>query len=565
MEFILRLDVSRKEFKKEKVEKNYRWLGGRGLGATILNKEIDSTCHPLGDENKLVIAPGLLAGTMAPSFGRISFCAKSPLTYGIKEANAGGTAAQKLDRLGFKAIIVEGGQPKDGPWVVRIGLNGCEFVLAGELAGKRNYEVVAALRKSFGEKVGVISIGPCGEMQMAAASIAVTDLDGRPSRHAARGGLGAVMGSKKLKAIVIDDSGASRVALHDSEAFQKTVQGLVEVLKADKGSPRAYATFGTPFTVQFVNTLGSMPTKDYQAGSFENAESISGQTIKEINTRRGGKMHPCMPGCVTQCSIVFFAEDGSHITSALEYETLVMLGSNLEIGDLDAIAQMDRLCDELGLDTIETGSALAQAMKAGLLEFGNSQQVRQALHDIERGTPFGRILGQGTFFLSRAFGLDRVPAILGQAIPAHDPRVCKPVGVTYATSPMGADHTAGIDYRDSLSREGQVKRSKNAQILMATIDSVGYCMLALPTKQPAIYPIIADLLNGRYGLQLMGEDIPKIGVSTIREELIFNKKAGIDPNQLQIPKFLREEPLPPQQAVFDVPYEEIREIWADMD
>jgi aldehyde:ferredoxin oxidoreductase len=242
-----------------------------------------------------------------------------------------------------------------------------------------------------------------------------------------------------------------------------------------------------------------------------------------------------------------------------------MLGSNLEIGDLEAISKMDRLCDELGLDTIETGSALAQAMKAGLLEFGNSQQVLQALHDIEQGTPFGRILGQGTVFLSRAFALDRVPAILSQAIPAHDPRVCKPVGVTYATSPMGADHTAGIDYRDSLSREGQVKKSKNSQILMATVDSAGYCMLALPTKQPSIYPIIADLLNGRFGLQLTGEDIARIGVRTIREELIFNKRAGIDPKQLQIPKFLSDEPLPPQNAVFDVPYEEIREIWADMD
>jgi aldehyde:ferredoxin oxidoreductase len=564
MGYFLRIDTGKKEFRREDASEEYVLAGGRGLTAIILNKEVDPKCHPLSSGNKLVIAPGLLAGTMAPSFGRISFGAKSPLTYGIKEANAGGTAAQKLDRLGIKAIIVEGKPLSSEFLILKINKDGCEFISGQELVGKKNYEVVNDLRKRFGERVSVISIGPCGEMRMSAATIAVTDQDGRPSRHAARGGLGAVMGSKGLKAIVIDDSGTSRVIAKNSEAFQKTVQEWVEVLKADKGTPAAASAFGTPMGVNFVNTLGSMPTRNYRAGSFEQAENFFGQTIKEVNTRRGGKMHGCMPGCIINCSIVFHGEDGSHITSALEYETIVMLGSNLGIGNLDAIARMDRLCDEFGIDTIEIGSALAQATEGGHLSSGDSEGMLKTLEEIGNGSPLGRILGQGARYTAQAFGIDRVPVVLGQAIPAHDPRVCKSVGVTYTTSPMGADHTAGIDYRDSLSREGQVNKSKNAQILMATIDSVGYCQLALPTKQKVIYSIIAELLNNRYGLTITADDVSQIGRRTIKEELLFNQKADLDPKRNRLPDFLREEPLPPKNSVFDISQNEIEAIWEDL-
>jgi len=187
MDYILRVNVERKEIIKEGTAEEERKMGGRGLSARILNREIDPLCHPLGAENKLIIAPGLLAGTMAPSFGRLSFGAKSPLTQGIKEANAGGTAAQKLDRLGIKAIIIEGqGQEKEF-YILCLSHDKNEILPAGELRGKRNYEVASGLRQRFGEKVAVISIGPCGEMKMGAASIAVTDQDGRPCRRAGRG------------------------------------------------------------------------------------------------------------------------------------------------------------------------------------------------------------------------------------------------------------------------------------------------------------------------------------------------------------------------------------------
>lgn len=563
MDHILRLDVSRQEMRKEKVKKEDRLIGGRGLSSVILNRETDPLSHPLGSGNRLVLAPGLLAGTMAPSFGRISVGAKSPLTTGIKEANAGGTAAQKLDRLGIKALVVEGKPEGDSFSIVRIAQDGCEFLPADDLAGKRNYELVTALREHFGEKVGVISIGPCGEKRMAAATVAVTDQDGRPSRHAARGGLGAVMGSKGLKAILIDDSGASEVELKDARAFKKAVKDLVEIVKSDKGL-QLNSQFGTPGLISFVSTLGSMPTRNYRAGSSDQTKNLFGENIKEINTRRGGRMHGCMPGCVVRCSIVFHGDDGDHLTSALEYETLTMMGSNLGIFNPDAIARIDRLCDEIGIDTIEAGSALAQAMEAGVIEFGSAQGVLRALEEIENGAPLGRILGQGTATTAKVFGLDRVPAVLGQAIPAHDPRVCKPVGVTYATSAMGADHTAGIDYRDSLSREGQVKKSRQAQISMAAMDSVGYCMLALPTKVPVMLPIVAEMLNSRYGLSLSRDDVLNMGMRTIREELAFNRRAGLCLKQNPLPGFLKKEPLPPKNAAFDIPEIEIESIWEDL-
>jgi aldehyde:ferredoxin oxidoreductase len=564
MKHILRFDVNTQEVTKEDVVEEDSLLSGRGLISVILNREVDPLCHPLGSENKLVLAPGLLAGTKAPSFGRISVGAKSPLTNGIKEANAGGTAAQKLDRLGIRAIIVEGKPEGNSFTIVKIDKNGYEFHAAGNLVGKNNYELVAALHQKFGDKVSIISIGTCGERRMAASTIAVTDIDGRPSRHAARGGLGAVMGSKGLKAIVIDDSGTPRVKIKDTENFQKAVKGLVDTLKADKGMPYVFSEFGTSGGMGFMNTIGSMPTRNYRSGSFEQGENLYGEAIKELNTRRGGTMHGCMPGCVIQCSIVFNGDNGNHLTSALEYETLAMMGSNLGIGNLDAIAQLDRLCDELGIDTIEAGSAIAQAVEAGLIEFGDSKSMLQALEEVGKGTHFGRILGQGTALTAKVFGLDRVPAVLGQAIPAHDPRVCKPVGVTYATSAMGADHTAGLDYRDSLSLEGQVTKSKEAQIFTAAIDSVGYCILALPTKAPMMLSVIAELLNTRYGLELTSNDVLNIGVRTIREELVFNQKAGIDIKNDPLPDFLKTESLSPQNTVFDISRTEIETIWNDL-
>ena len=563
MNTIIRIDMAELRVTIENSPQNFQFLGGRGLSARILNTEVPAITHPLSHENKLVIAPGLLAGTMAPSFGRISFGAKSPLTKTIKEANAGGTAAQKLDRLGIKAIIIQGMPKENQTYSIYIDPKGAQIIKAPDLRGKMNYDLVTTLQNKYGKGIGVISIGPAGEAKMAASTIAITDQDGRPSRHAARGGLGAVMGSKGIKAIVINAKDTKAIEPIHKEKFKETIKDLVGALKQEKGS-QSLSKFGTPRVIKFLSQLGSMPSWNYHGGPVKGIENIYGDTISEVNQSRGGRMHGCMPGCVVQCSVVFHGEDGQHLTSALEYETLAMLGSNLGITNLDAVAQMDRMCDELGVDTIEVGSAIAQLMEAGVIEFGDDQKVIGILKELREGSPIGKIVGQGTAFTAQFLGLDRVPVSKGQAFPAHDPRACKAAGVTYCTSPMGADHTAGLDYRDSLSKEGQVKRSRDAQILNATIDSLGYCFLAMPARGQVMYEVIVKLLNARYGKNLKEEDVMNIGINTIREELAFNRAAGWTDVQNRLPEFMKTEKLPPNDVVFDVQQEEIDTIFKDL-
>jgi aldehyde:ferredoxin oxidoreductase len=564
MEKIIRIDMTERKVTTEKIPVDYQFLGGRGLSARILNKEVPALAHPLGSENKIVVAPGLLAGTMAPSFGRISFGAKSPLTHTIKETNAGGTAAQKLDRLGIKAIIIQGKPKDDQGHILFIDARETQLIPAPELSGKMNYELAGLLQDKYGKDIGIISIGPAGEAKMTASTIAVTDQDGRPSRHAGRGGLGAVMGSKGIKAIVINAEGTKVADSMDKEAFKETVKDLIETLKHDKGA-QSFSQFGTPGGIKFLSQLGSMPTWNYHGGPVQGIENIYGDTIARINQGRGGRMHGCMQGCVIQCSIVFHGDDGRHLTSALEYETLAMLGTNLAITNLDAIAQMDRMCDEMGVDTIEVGSAIAQLMEAGIIQFGDEKGVMGVLRELGEGEPLGRIVGQGTAFTAHYFGFDRVPASKGQAIPAHDPRACKAVGVTYCVSPMGADHTAGIDYRDPLSKEGQVTTSRDKQILMATNDSLGYCFLAMPTEGERMYEVFAKLINARYGTDLKEQDVMNMGITTIREELAFNRSAGWTDVQNRLPEFMNTEKLPPHDVVFDIPQEEIDKIFKDLD
>ena len=224
MNTILRIDMAELKVTMENSPPDYQLLGGRGLSARILNTEVPAMTHPLSHENKLVVAPGLLAGTMAPSFGRISIGAKSPLTKTIKEANAGGTVAQKLDRLGIKAIIIQGMPKENQTYSIYIDSKGAQIIESPDLRGKMNYDLIATLQNKYGKDIGVISIGPAGEAKMAASTIAITDQDGRPSRHAARGGLGAVMGSKGIKAVVINAKDTKSIEPLHKEKFKETVK-----------------------------------------------------------------------------------------------------------------------------------------------------------------------------------------------------------------------------------------------------------------------------------------------------------------------------------------------------
>ncbi len=559
---ILRVSMNNHRIAFENLPPQWAYLGGSALIAKILNKEVPPSCDPLGRENKLIVACGPLAGTRAPQLGRVSVGAKSPLTQGIKEANSGGPAGQFLDRLGFRAIVFEQ-MPENGKlYNLVITKDKAELVSADEYRGLKNYDLVSALHKKYSDKVAIISTGLAGERQYKGASVSLTDIFGDPSRNAARGGLGAVMGSKGLKAIIIDPAGTEQVAIADPEAFRKTVREWADILKHDV-SISLYSRFGTPFAINNSAGHGSLPAMNYRSGRPENFSAVSGNNIQKILFERGGKMHGCMPGCLVQCSIIYPDKNGQKICAAYEYENIALLGTNLGITDNDAIARLKFLCDDIGLDAIETGSALGVAAEAGKMKWGDALDAENLFKEIEKETPLGFALANGVVTTARFLNIDRVPAFKGQALPAHDPRAVKGTGVTYFSSPMGADHTAGLTYRQPKDKNEQIETSLKTQIKAAACDAFGYCLNAVPGE--SIYPFFTKLMNARYGLKLSEEDVIGVAKQLLRDQLAFNAKAQFNAIDTTIPSFFREELIAPTSSVFDVNEAEVKDLWKGLD
>lgn len=570
---IYRVNMTEGTVKAEEVKEKYATLGGRGLTSQIIADEVDPTCHPLGPNNKLVLAPGLLSGTNAPSSGRLSIGTKSPLTGTIKESNAGGTAAQKLAKLGIKAIIIEG-QPQNGKfYTLKVTKDGVELLDGTALVGQRNYDVGKQLRSEHGENVCVVSIGPAGEYKLSAASIAVTDGDGRPVRHCGRGGTGAVMGSKGVKAIVIDDTDAPGVSIKDKEKFKEAAKDFSKMLLNHPVCGQGLPTYGTAVLINILNEAGGLPTKNFRFGRFDGADKISGEAMYDvINERNGKPTHGCHPGCVMRCSQVYHDKDGNYLTAGFEYETIWAFGAHCTIDDLDAIATLDRLCDDIGVDTIEMGVTIGVAMEAGIIPFGDADGAIDLLQQVGEGKPLGRILGNGAEFTAKAYGVSRVPTVKGQSIPAYDPRAVKGVGVTYATSTMGADHTAGYSVTanilkvggqvDPLKKDGQVDLSRNLQIATAAIDSTGLCLFVAfaVLDEPKALPRIVDMINAQYGLSLTVDDVTELGKSILKTEREFNAKAGFTNSHDRLPEFFNEE-LDPHGTTFDFTGEELDEVF----
>jgi aldehyde:ferredoxin oxidoreductase len=358
MSAILRVNMTDRTAKFEAVPKKYALWGGRGLTSSIIADEVPPTCHPLGPANKLVIAPGMASGTKAPTSGRTSFGGKSPLTGGIKESNSGGLSSQHIAHLGIKAIVIEGHPKEAGKfWLLKISKGGVSFEPADDLVGKGMYDVCDLLWKKFTGKVAIIGIGPAGEMKMTAAGICVNDQENTAGRYAGRGGLGALMGSKGLKAIVVDDTGHDAVPIANLPRFEQGIKKLTQAsLKHDitkkGGTLNAY---GTDALINALNEAGGLPTRNFSAGRFELAAQISGENKADVIHKRGGAGmtgHPCHPGCIIQCSDRWANPDGTFKVSVMEYESVWALGANCGIGDLDKIADLIWLCNDIGLDTI---------------------------------------------------------------------------------------------------------------------------------------------------------------------------------------------------------------------
>ncbi|MBM7557678.1 aldehyde ferredoxin oxidoreductase C-terminal domain-containing protein [Halanaerobacter jeridensis] len=576
---IYRVNMTEGKVSEEEVKEEYAALGGRGLTSQIIADEVDPNCNPIGEKNKLVIAPGLLSGTMAPSSGRLSVGTKSPLTEGIKESNAGGTAAQKLGKLQIKAIIIEG-QPEEGQfYVLKVNKDGLALEdVSDDLMGQGNYEVMESIQGQLGEDVCVMSIGQAGEYKLQAASIAVSDPEGHPTRHCGRGGTGAVMGAKGIKAIVIDDDGAPGPYMDNRDEFIEAARDFTQSLLNHPVCGEGLPAYGTAVLINILNESGGLPTKNFRKGRFEGADKISGEEVADIIKERSGKnTHGCHPGCVMQCSQVYNDKDGDYLTAGFEYETIWGFGANAEVDDIDAIAQMDRICDDIGVDTIEMAVTIGVAMEAGVIEFGDPEGAIDLLKEIGKGTPLGRIIGNGAGFTGKAFGTDRVPVVKNQGIPAYDPRAVKGQGVTYATSTMGADHTAGYAVTsnildiggtvDPLSKEGQVDLSRDLQVATASVDSTGLCVFAafaILDNDKAL-PQVVDMLNAQYGLELELGDVFDLGKSILKTERDFNKRAGFTNADDRLPKFFEEEAVPPHNVKFDITGEELDEVYGELD
>ncbi len=574
MNQILRINLSDLSVKYEPVPAAWAGFGGRAMTSTIVAAEVPATCHPLGPKNKLVFAPGLLTGTAASNSGRLSVGAKSPLTGGIKESNAGGTAAQMIAKLGLKAIILEGA-PTDGKWrAIYIKKGEARIEEETETIGMGNYESVQRLNGRLNPKAGMIVLGPAGEMTMLTSNISVKDPDSHLRSHG-RGGLGAVMGSKKVKFISIDPTGAEAITIADPEKFKTASKAFTDFLMAHPVSGSGLTTYGTDILINIVNEAGGLPTKNFRTGQFDAHDKISGETMFDtIQKRKGKPAHACHPGCVIRCSQIYNDEHGNYLTSGFEYESIWALGAHASVENLDHIAEADRIMDDLGLDSIETSVMFGVAMEAGVLKWGDGKEVVRLLKDeIGKGTPLGRLLGAGTASVGRAYGVTRVPVVKNQAIPAYDPRSVKGIGITYATTPMGADHTSGYSVTanilgvggriDPLKKDGQIELSRNLQIATAAVDSTGMCLfIAFPVlDNPAVLTALVDMINARFGINLDGNDVVGLGKYVLKTEHQFNLDAGFTNKDDRLPEFFEMEPLPPHNTLWDFTPEEIDTFW----
>ncbi|WP_243367662.1 aldehyde ferredoxin oxidoreductase family protein [Fundidesulfovibrio soli] len=572
MSRLLRIDTSKQTYSFDSMG-DYEGLGGRALSSRLVSREVPPTCHPLGAKNKLVLATGMVSGRPAGSSGRLSVGAKSPLTGGIKESNVGGTFAQRLARLDLMGVVLEGKPAADSaPVTIIIGKNDVTFEDASDLRYLGTYETVKRLMAKHGEKASVLCVGPAGDTCRQNASIQVADPNGRPARAAGRGGMGAVMGSKGVKAVVIVESGTSP-NIADKEAFKAAAKRWVEIIKGHPVTAEALPNLGTAVLVNILNEAGGLPTKNFRSGRFDNAGEISGEKIAELIKARGGEVKEgCHAGCIIQCSQAFHDKQGKYLTSGFEYETVWAFGSNILVKDIDDIAMLDHLCDDLGLDTIETGNAMAMAMEAGLVAWGDGKGAIELLKSVyDPKNAMGRIMGGGANYVAQAYGIDRVPVVKNQAMPAYDPRAVKGVGITYATTPMGADHTAGYSVAQNilgvggsvnpLTKDGQVELSKALQIATAAIDASGFCLfVAFPVLDtPDGVECMANMIQAAYGKPFTVDDFLNLGKTILKDEFAFNAAAGFTAAHDQLPEFMAES-LPPHNVNWDFTTEEMQSV-----
>ena len=586
--WILRVNMNDQSYRVEALPKAFKYLAGRALTSTIVASEVPPASHPLGSNNKLVFSPGIVTGTSAPTSARISVGAKSPLTGGIKESNAGTAWGADLAELNIRALVLEGQPTANGKyWGLLINWDKAakkpklEFFDATGYTKKPLAEVFPKIFERFGKTVSISGCGIAGERGYANSGVVFNDMAGRATRYAGRGGMGAVLGSKGVKFIILDHKGAPGVKIVNQPVFEVGKKKMIDsiqthALTKPKGALNAY---GTAVLINVLNEAGGLPTRNFTSGRFEGAAKIAGEAIFESNKQRLGKElynHACSPGCIIQCSNTFYKADGSEHVSCVEYESDWALGADCGIDNLDDIAEMIRLCNDYGIDTIETGTTIAVAMQAGVIPFGDSKGAIKLITEIGKGSPLGRILGSGTDVTGKVYGVTHVPTVKSQSMPAYEPRAVKGIGTTYATTPMGADHTAGYTIApeilgvagkvDALTPEGKAELSRNFQYATAFIDSSGHCLfIAFPILDiVAGFEGMVEECNGVLGSKWTTADVGTYGAAVLKKERAFNEAAGIGKEADRVPEFFKTELLPPHNQVFDVSDEALDDVFKNL-
>ncbi len=527
---------------------------GRYLIAKTLLEMGAASVEPLSPANPLIFSAGPFAGTSFSNANRTSVGCKSPLTGGVKEANGGGTFGYGLGQLkigGFTLLDAS------VDWVVlHFKKDGViEFDDGRPYLGKGNFEAGRMLQATYGKKIAFALCDPVGEYQGLIAGIAFTDKDGRPSRLSARGGVGAVMGSKKVKAIVLD---LDRIpSFEDAKKVTASIKDYAKMLQADGIVTNFYAKLGTMGMADVQNYMGGLPVRNFSAGQLANVAGgeqfkMGAERIGPLNTSRGGEQtHACMPGCVIQCSNVYHDAAGKEVVSPVEYETLGLLGSNCGLTDPDDLAQLNFVANDLGVDTIETGAMLAVLMEAGLGAFGDAKFMADCLAEIRAGSERGRRWAQGTARVGAHYNVRRVPVIKKQAISAYDPRVVEATGITMMVTAQGADHTAGnlprLKIRE-MDTESLITQSLVQQTKVAANDSLGLCVFGQSVTNTNT-EFLATAINAAHGTTLTKDFFEALGRGTLRLEREFNRRAGFTEKDDELPDFFYREALPPTNHV----------------
>ncbi len=521
---------------------------GRYLIAKTLTEENIAGVDPLSPQNPLIFSAGPFAGTNFSNGNRLSVGCKSPLTGGIKEANSGGTFAFAMGQLEIAGFTLHGAS--DDWVVIRIPKEGSiTFEDATPYMGLGNFDCARLLHEVYGDKVSLALCGPVGEYLGLLAGIAFSDTDNRPSRLSARGGVGAVMGAKKVKAIVIDKH--KMPPLHERKPFMGKVREYGKKLN-ESPAIEAFSTTGTAMVADLTNYIGGLPTRNFSAGrvtgSSDETFKLGGDFIREQNSARGGEIsHACMPGCLIKCSNVYVDDEGNELVSPLEYETIGLLGTNCGLTDPDDVARLNETANDLGVDSIELGATIAVLMEAGQAEFGDLDFMRECLADILKGNERGKILAQGTARVGEHYGVKRVPVIKKQAISAYDPRVIEVTGVSMMVTAQGADHTTGNapSYKTVDKTIMEVcEESLRIQINCAIADSLGLCIFGRSVTDDHLQ-LIVDAINNALGANIDLAFVKKIGTETLKLEALFNNQAGFTEADDELPDFFTTEPLPP--------------------